>query len=431
MRALRAVPALAALALAAAAAAAPAPPARLAVDRVRVTGNGRHELVVRAQDENGAPVDGLESVLSVTLDERGVGEIRATWGGTGQRTLVAVVDAPLLGREGAAVVDDALRAVAREMAPGDRVVVVVAGDKTTTKEWSAREMTQAGERLSSLASGGGPRLYDALKVGADLAAGHRRLSSGALLVVTRGADRGSRARTNEVLAAALRGGVTSLDVVVVPGAGGGGDTQQLERLAALTGGSFWHAQPGAPVPPSLGPGVLATLDRYRVTFNDSRWRRDDETHQLEVRAGDSPTGPAATASYRAPDVYEPDWWATPALWVVLVAVLVIAAFVVLGQRRRQVCLLVVQGGEEDGQWYEVFDLPLRIGSAAENDIVLVSEGVSRNHCLLQREGRSIVLVDTNSEFGSFVNGARVNRHELEEDDVIRLGTDVELAYEGR
>ena len=80
---------------------------------------------------------------------------------------------------------------------------------------------------------------------------------------------------------------------------------------------------------------------------------------------------------------------------------------------------------------EVFELPLRIGSGRENDIVIVRDGVSRNHCLLQREGRTVVLVDTNSEFGTFVNGARVARHELEEDDVIRLGTEVELAFEGR
>jgi putative serine protease PepD len=78
-----------------------------------------------------------------------------------------------------------------------------------------------------------------------------------------------------------------------------------------------------------------------------------------------------------------------------------------------------------------FELPLRIGSGKENDVVLVREGISRNHCILQREGRAIVLVDTNSEFGTFVNGGRVTRHPLEEDDVIRLGTDVELAYEGR
>lgn len=411
--------------------AAAAPPARLSIDRVRVSGGGRHELVVRAQDDNGAPVEGLERDLVVTLDGHGVGEMRAVYSGAaGARTLVAVVDATLLRGDGAAVVDDVLRAVARDLAPEDRIAVVLAGEKPVAKEWSAREMSQAGDRLASVAAAGGPRLLDALKAGAARAASKRRHGSAALLVVTRGADRGSRARASDVVAAALRGGVTSFGIVVVPGAKPE-DVQQLERLAALTGGTLWHAQAGSPVPPSLGPGVRALLDRYQVTFRDARWRRDDATRQLEARAGDDGAGPVASRSYRPADVYEPAWWNTAALWVVLVALAAVAAVVVLGTRRRQACLLVVQGGDEDGQWYEVFDLPLRIGSGRENDVVLVREGVSRNHCLLQREGRAIVLVDTNSEFGTFVNGARIARHELEEDDVIRLGTDVELAYEGR
>lgn len=430
MRALRLpLAALALVALLGPAARAANPPARVSIDRVRVTGGGVHELVVRAQDENGAPVDGLERDLRVTLDERGVGEMRVEYSGAaGPRTLVAVVDATLLRGDGAAVVDDVLRAVARELAPEDRVAVVLAGDKPVAKEWSAREMSQAGDRLASVAAAGGPKLYDALKAAAGRAAGARRMSSGAVLVVTRGEDRGSRARTSDVLAAALRGGATSLGVVVVPGGDADG-VQQMERLAALTGGQLWHAQPGTPAPPSLAAGVRALLDRYRVTFKDARWSRDETTHQLEARAGDA--GPSGTRTYRPIDVYEPAWWATAAIWVVVVAAAIVAAVVILGRRRKQVCLLVVQGGEEDGQWYEVFDLPLRIGSNRENDIVFVREGVSRNHCLLQREGRSIVLVDTNSEFGTFVNGARVTRHELEEDDVIRIGHDVELAYEGR
>lgn len=423
--------ALAALLLAAPALAASGPPARLSIDRVRVTGSGVHELVVRAQDDNGAPVDGLEKDLSVNLDERGAGELRVEYSGAaGPRTLVAVVDATLVRGEGAAVVDDVLRAIARELAPEDRIAVVLAGDRPVAKEWSAREMSQAGDRVASVAAAGGPKLFDALKAGADRAAGKRRLSSGALLVVTRGEDRGSGARATDVLASALRGGVTSLGVVVVPGGDPAG-VQQLDRLAALTGGTLWYAQPGSPVPPSLAAGVRALMDRYRVTFRDNRWRRDETTHQLEARVGTAGTGPVATRSYRPIDVYEPAWWATAAVWVVVAAVLVVAGAVVVVRRRRQVCLLVAQGGEEDGQWYEVFELPLRIGSGRENDIVLVRDGISRNHCLLQREGRSVVLVDTNSEFGTFVNGARVTRHELEEDDVIRLGPDVELAYEGR
>ena len=434
MRALRLVPAcllLALLAGASAVPAAPLPPARVSIDYVRVTGNGRHELVVRVQDENGAPIEGLERELAVTLDEHGVGEMRTGFSGaSGPRTLVVVVDAPLLRGDGAAIVDDVLRAVARELAPEDRIAVVLAGDKPVTKEWSAREMSQAGDRLASMAAAGGPRLFDAPKSGAERAAGKRRLSSGAMLVVTRGGDRGSRAGTSEVLAAALRGGVTSIGVVAVSGGDADG-AQQLGRLVARTGGTVWNAQPGSPVPPSLGAEVRALLDRYQVTFRDARWRRDETTHQLEARVGDASDGPTGPHPYRPIDVYEPAWWSTAAIWVVLVALAIVAAVVLLGRRRKQVCLLVSQGGDEEGQWYEVFDLPLRIGSSKENDIVVVREGISRNHCLLQREGRAIVLVDTNSEFGTFVNGARVARHELEEDDVIRLGHDVELAYEGR
>lgn len=430
-RLLPAAAALAWLALASAAAAAPsATPTALTIDRVRVSGNGKHELVVRVQDETGAPVEGLEGDFQITLDGHGVGEMRTDYtGSAGPRTLVAVVDAPLLRGDGAAVVDDVLRAVARELAEQDRVLVVLAGQKPVAKEWSARELVQSGSRLGSVAAAGGPRLFDALKEAAGRAAGKRRFGSAAVLVVTRGEDLGSGSRSPDVLAAALGGGVTSLGVVIVPGAREESGPQQLERLAALSGGAVWRAQPGSPVPPSLGPGVRALLDRYRVSFRDSRWRKDGEMHRLEARVGDG--GPTAQRDYRPTDVYEPAWWATAAIWVVLVAVIAIAAVVLLGRRKRQVCLLVVQGGEEDGQWYEVFELPLSIGSSRENDIVLVREGISRNHCLLERDGRGLVLVDTNSEFGTYVNGARVTRHLLEEDDVIRLGEDLELAFEGR
>lgn len=433
MRAPRRLPALflAALLLAVPGSAAPAAPTRVSIDYVRVTGGGEHELVVRVQDDDGAPVEGLERELGVTLDGHGVGETRTRYSGdAGPRTLVVVVDATLLRGEGASVVDDALRAVARELASEDRIVVVLAGEKPVVKEWSAREMSQAGDRLASIAAAGGPRLFDALTAGANRAAGRRRDGSGAMLVVTRGADHGSRSGASDVLAAALRGGVTSIGIVAVSGGGQGGE-QQLERLAARTGGTVWNATPGSPLPPSLGAEVRALLDRYEITFRDARWKRDETTHQLEARVGDATDAPSGTRSYQPIEVFEPAWWATGAIWIVLFALAIVAAVVLLGRRRRQVCLLVVQGGEEDGQWYEVFELPLRLGSSRENDIVIVREGISRNHCLLQREGGSVVLVDTNSEFGTFVNGARVARHALEEDDVIRLGHDVELAYEGR
>ncbi len=403
----------------------------VSIDHVRVTGAGRHEVIVRVQDDTGAPVERLESELAVTLDAHGVGETRTEYsGGTGARALTVVIDAPLLRGASAAVVDEVLRMVARELASGDRVTVVLAGDRPVAKDWSARELAQAGDQLASVAAAGGPRLFDALKLAAEKAVSTRRCGAGALLVLTRAEDRGSRARASDVLAAALRGGVTSLALVLVPGGEAGGQ-QQLEGLVTRTGGAQWQVGPGGAVPPSLGPGVRALLDRYRVTFRDSRWKRDGEQHQLEARVGDAGSEVVGQYRYRSNEVYVPAWWSTAAIGIILGAIVLVAVGFVLSRRRKQVCLLVVRGGEEDAQWYEVFDLPLRIGSARENDVVLVHDGVSRNHCLLERDGRSVVLVDTNSEFGSYVNGTRVTRHVLAEDDVLRLGTDVELAYEAR
>ncbi len=125
------------------------------------------------------------------------------------------------------------------------------------------------------------------------------------------------------------------------------------------------------------------------------------------------------------------------LWLgVLIGAIVMGAIVagilyLRSQQRRQLCLLVVQGGQEDGQWYEVVELPVSIGSARENDIVIVKDTVSRQHCMLERHGDSIVVLDLKSEHGTWVNNARVIRHALAEDDVLRLGTDIELSFEGR
>src|SRR5690242_20187094 len=50
----------------------------------------------------------------------------------------------------------------------------------------------------------------------------------------------------------------------------------------------------------------------------------------------------------------------------------------------------------------------KLGRNDENNIVLPSEWVSRNHALMQRtEGGEYYLIDMGSRNGTFVNGARV------------------------
>ena len=100
-------------------------------------------------------------------------------------------------------------------------------------------------------------------------------------------------------------------------------------------------------------------------------------------------------------------------------------------RRRQMCLLVHDGDDQDGIWYEVFTLPVTLGGAEGNDIVFPESEVSRNHAVLERRGRNIELADLNSENGTLVNGERITRRVLAEGDRISLGDAVHLIFEAR
>lgn len=413
--------------------AADATETRASIDHVRVTGPGRHEVIVRVQDASGAPVDRLESKLLLTLDGRGVGETVTRFAAAGPRTLTVVVDAPLLRGETATLVDEVLRSVAGGLAADDRVTVVLAGDKPVARTWTARELTHAGDLLGTVAVAGGPRLFDALVLAAGKAAEARREGATAMLVLTRAGDRGSRATAEQVGAAATRGGVTSLALALLPAVDGGEGEQrgELTQLVERTGGTSWTLTPGAPLPAEFAPAVRALLDRYRMTFRARGWQVDDTEHRLQVTVGTGGAEVVAERTYRAKEVVVSSGWTGVVIAVVLIALVAAGVVFFLSRRRRQLCLLVVQGGEEDGQWYEVFDLPVRIGSARENDVVIVEDTVSRQHCMLEHDGRSIVLIDLKSEYGTWVNGARVSRHVLAEDDVLRLGTDIELAFEGR
>jgi pSer/pThr/pTyr-binding forkhead associated (FHA) protein len=118
-------------------------------------------------------------------------------------------------------------------------------------------------------------------------------------------------------------------------------------------------------------------------------------------------------------------------WLLPGAVLLLAGLAWALSRRRQRGLLVHDRDADDGVWYELFAFPVTIGGAAGNDLVLPDPLVSRNHATLERRGRTVELVDLNSENGTFVNGERISRRALADGDRLSFGRNVHLIYEAR
>jgi len=65
---------------------------------------------------------------------------------------------------------------------------------------------------------------------------------------------------------------------------------------------------------------------------------------------------------------------------------------------------------------------LRVGRMKENDIVISNASVSRFHAVLRRENGAVILEDSGSENGCYVNGSRVDgRIALEPGDEVLIG----------
>ena len=62
-----------------------------------------------------------------------------------------------------------------------------------------------------------------------------------------------------------------------------------------------------------------------------------------------------------------------------------------------------------------------IGREASNHVVIDDSAVSREHAAIFQVGNDHVLSDLHSEYGTFVNGTRVERHILQHGDIVEFG----------
>jgi FHA domain-containing protein/von Willebrand factor type A domain-containing protein len=85
-------------------------------------------------------------------------------------------------------------------------------------------------------------------------------------------------------------------------------------------------------------------------------------------------------------------------------------------------VLAVTRGPRKGDVFPLSEASaVSIGRAGANDIVLEDSAISGQHCRVRPEEGRFVLLDLKSTNGTTVNGRRVDRHVLDEGDVIQVG----------
>jgi hypothetical protein len=435
MSPLRACAGLVALGLALAAAAADAQSlASVSIDDVRVEGRGRHRVLVSAGDANGAPTPDLERAFRVTLDGQPVADVTARRLRESARrvTVYLVMDGALLGGATEARVREAVIEAARGLAPGDRVEVLAVSDHIRRAGGTAGRVAALADGLDRLAGDATPVLYDALYDAARAASRGSRDEFALVLAVTRGNEAGSRRRLLDVLAMARgRTKLVPVHVTLVGDQGSAAEHQRLERLAAHTAGAVSRVASSSDLPAALRAQVDRGVGRWVLSFEARDWDRRAPRHRLSVAAERFGERRWSDEEYETAAAVPARWWASPRPWVLL-ALAVAGGLAVLALMRQRVrCLLVHDGDDDDGVWYEVRALPLTLGGASGNDVILGDPRVSRHHAVLEPRGRQVELVDLNSENGTFVNGERITRRVLADGDRMSLGPDAHLVYEAR
>lgn len=100
----------------------------------------------------------------------------------------------------------------------------------------------------------------------------------------------------------------------------------------------------------------------------------------------------------------------------------------LRAREDRLGVLNILSGELSGSSYRLNKGRVRIGRAAENDIVLADPKVSRFHAEIERIREGYVLRDLGSTNGTLIGGRRVRERLLENGDILSLG-DVKMRFE--
>ena len=83
--------------------------------------------------------------------------------------------------------------------------------------------------------------------------------------------------------------------------------------------------------------------------------------------------------------------------------------------------LLAIAGPEQGASYPLATNPFAIGRNPANQLKLSALSVSREHCVIVRQGDDFVIRDLGSHHGTLVNNERVTESALADGDCIQIG----------
>ncbi|HLG19583.1 MAG TPA: GGDEF domain-containing protein [Bdellovibrionota bacterium] len=89
-------------------------------------------------------------------------------------------------------------------------------------------------------------------------------------------------------------------------------------------------------------------------------------------------------------------------------------------RERIPCLVVLEGSYI-GEVYRITGDSVLIGREEDSGVILLEEGVSRQHARIDRHEMSYTITDLGSTNGTFVNGEPVQQAALHDGDKVRIG----------
>jgi hypothetical protein len=89
--------------------------------------------------------------------------------------------------------------------------------------------------------------------------------------------------------------------------------------------------------------------------------------------------------------------------------------------------IVALSGDHKGEDFRLKAGKNVIGSASDCDIVLTDKKISRKHCTIRYEGGEFQVADLDSSNGTYVNEEKTQKHDLIDNDIIKLG-DIQFKF---